>query len=88
MNRLALSNLLRESDKELSPCIFIICMEILTNALIKESLKTKSGVGIKLCTKAKRIPRLLFADDCLIFCKADAPTCWRIKHILESFCDI
>jgi len=62
-------------------------MEVLTNALNKKSLKTKSGVGIKLCAKAERIPGLLFADDCLIFYKADAPTCWRIKHILDSFCD-
>jgi len=33
----------------LSPYIFILCMEVMSNSLIKESLKPKSGVGLKLC---------------------------------------
>jgi len=69
---------IRQGDP-LSPYIFIVCMELLANNLIKESLKSNSGIGVKLYPKADRIPRLLFADDCLIFSKAITATCWRIK---------
>jgi len=71
----------------LSPYIFILCMEFLTNNLITESLQTKIGVGIKLSKNTERVPSLLFADDCLLFCKADVESCRRIKHILDDFCN-
>ena len=76
---------IRQGDP-LSPYIFILCMEALSNALIKESLEQKSGIGIKLSTSLERIPCLLFADDCLLFCRADATTCTKLKSLLESFC--
>jgi len=63
-------------------------MEVMSHSLIKESLKLKSGVGLKLCAGSEHIPCLLFADDCLLFCKADTTHCWRIKHILDAFCDL
>jgi len=62
-------------------------MELLANSLNNESLKAKSGVGIKSCAKYKRIPGLLVVDDCLLFYKADTTACWRIKRILDTFCD-
>jgi len=76
---------IRQGDP-LSPYIFILCVEFLTNSLLKESMKVKSGVGIKLCNQVERIPGLLFADDCLLFCKADTTTCWQVKRVLDDFC--
>jgi len=61
-------------------------MEALSDGLLKESLKPKSGTGIELSTRSERIPYLLFADDCLLFCKANTTTCKRLKSLLDSFC--
>ena len=61
-------------------------MEALTNALIHESAKPKSGIGIKICPRSPKIPCLLFADDCLLFCKLTHQTTLRLKHILDHFC--
>jgi len=78
---------IRQGDP-LSPYIFILCMEVMSNSLIKESLKPKSGVGLKLCAGSERIPCLLFADDCLLLCKADTINYRCIKYILDAFCDL
>jgi len=57
---------IRQGDP-LSPYIFILCMEALSSALLKESDSPKSGIGIKLSPRSERVPCLLFADDCLLF---------------------
>ena len=76
---------IRQGDP-LSPYIFIICMEALSKALLHESMKTKTGIGIKLGPQTQRIPCLLFADDCLLFCKVETTTCNRLKSLLDTFC--
>jgi len=58
---------IRQGDP-LSPYIFIFYMEALSNFLIKELIKLKFGIGLKLCAGSEHIPCLLFADDCLLFC--------------------
>jgi len=55
----------RQGDP-LSPYIFIICMEVLSKALHKESMETKTRIGIKISPRSERTPCLLFADDCLL----------------------
>ena len=64
---------IRQGDP-LSPYIFIICMEDLSKFLLKESMETKAGIGIELGPRSERIPCLLFADDCLLFCKVETTT--------------
>jgi len=76
---------IRQGDP-LSPYIFIICMEVLSNSLLKESLKSKSKIGIKLCSGSERIPCVHFADDCLLFWKADTKSCGQVKRLWDDFC--
>ena len=61
---------IRQGDP-LSPYIFIMCMEVLSTALLNETQQTRTGVGIKISTDVDRTLYLWFADDCLLFCKAD-----------------
>jgi len=63
-------------------------MKVLSNSLIKESLKPKSGVGIKLCSGSERIPCLLFAKDCLLFRKVDTKNYRQVKQLLDEFCSL
>jgi len=76
---------IRQGDP-LSPYIFILCMEALSSALLREATLPKSGLGIKLSAGLDRIPCLLFADDCLLFCQADNTHCLRLKQLLDTFC--
>ena len=76
---------LRQGDP-LSPYLFILCMDVLARRLHEQSLCTKSGIGIKIAPSASRIPCLLFADDSLLFCKASAQSCHKLKDILDTFC--
>lgn len=63
-------------------------MEVLSRKLMAETLKKKSRVGFRMGTKGPIIPCLLFADDDLIFCKADKSTADSIKRILDEFCEM
>jgi len=62
-------------------------MEALSLVLCNATNQRKSGIGIKLTLAMERIPCLLFADDCLIFCKADSTNCSILKTILDEFCN-
>jgi len=61
-------------------------MEALSNVLFNESLQPKSGIGIKLSTGTERIACLLFADDCLLFCKVNTTAYIKLKSVLDIFC--
>ena len=76
---------LRQGDP-LSPYIFILCMEALSQALLQESMKPKTGIGFKIGPRLERIPCLFFADDCLLFCKVKTQACTRLKSLLDIFC--
>ena len=78
---------IRQGDP-LSPYIFILCMEVLSSFLVRASSSVKSGIGIQLCPQSFKIPCLLFADDCLLFCKANQQTCVALKILLDDFCTL
>ncbi|XP_026398930.1 uncharacterized protein LOC113294768 [Papaver somniferum] len=74
---------LRQGDP-LSPYLFILCMEVLSRTLIDAENKGKIH-GIKIEKKAHVVSHLLFADDCIIFCKADKKEAENILNIFEKF---
>ena len=78
---------IRQGDP-LSPYIFILCMEALNRMLYIEASTRKSGIGIKLSPRDNKIPCLLFADDCLLFCKTNSDCCKKLKSVLDKFCSL
>jgi len=76
---------IRQGDP-LSPYLFILCMEVLNNMLLKEANAPRISIGVKICPSSIKIPCLLFADDCLLFCKTNIGSCTKLKSILDVFC--
>lgn len=50
-------------------------------------LIVKSGIGIKVSKKSPVI-LLMFADDCIIFYKANSYEARQIKAILKDYCNV
>ena len=61
-------------------------MEVLNYMAFKEANTRKSGVGIKISPRDIKTPCLLFADDCLLFCKSDSKSYNKRKSAFEFFC--
>lgn len=48
----------------------------------------KFGKTIKLNKEAPKIPVLMFADDSIIFCRANKIATNNIKHVLDHHCTV
>lgn len=48
----------------------------------------KSGIGIQLNKNFPNIPHLIFADDCILFCKAAKMAAHNSQNILNHYCKI
>ncbi|XP_026437835.1 uncharacterized protein LOC113336058 [Papaver somniferum] len=74
---------LRQGDP-LSPYLFLFCMEALSRYLTNAE---SQGLihGTKVCSEALAINHLLFADDCMIFCKANMEECNNLIKIFQEF---
>jgi hypothetical protein len=74
---------LRQGDP-ISPYLFLICGEGLS-CLIKSYDGGWIDRGIRVSYNAPWISHLLFADDCLVFMKADVRSAHRLDAILEIY---
>ncbi|XP_026410523.1 uncharacterized protein LOC113305730 [Papaver somniferum] len=68
----------------LSPCIFIICMEALSQFLLKGE-KENVIQGFKLRKDSPPISHLFFADDCMLFSKASLTYARNLMRIINKF---
>ncbi|XP_026409828.1 uncharacterized protein LOC113304923 [Papaver somniferum] len=68
----------------ISPYLFIISMEALSREMVAVEF-SKSISGIQIDRRAPPISHLLFADDCLIFVKANLDNINNLQDILNSF---
>lgn len=76
---------LRQGDP-ISPYLFILCTEVFSN-LIQMEVSRKCLHDIRVCSRAPEIYHLLFADDSIIFCRADERDVEALKRILDSYCN-
>ena len=77
---------LRQGDP-LSPFLFILCAEVLARKIQFESNINKN-IGFPIIKNGTRIPFLSFADDIIIFTKANKAACETIKEIISGYCAI
>lgn len=75
---------IRQGDP-LSPYLFILCMEALWY-YIEEKCSEKSWVPLKSSQSEVAFSHLFFANDLVIFAKADHVNCSTIRDVLDSFC--
>jgi hypothetical protein len=74
---------IRQGDS-ISSYLFILCAEALSNLLIKVE---KRGVitGVPTSPRGHRLSHLFFADDSLLFCKANSVEWRRLLRILGIY---
>lgn len=58
----------------LSPNLFLLCVEGLS-ALIHKAARNDSITGISIYRGCPKVTHLLFADDSILFCKANSEEC-------------
>ena len=71
-------------DDPLSPYLFLICAEGLS-CLLHHKQQANNIHGLSMAQHAPPITYLLFADDSLLFCKANTTSCRTIKKILDTY---
>lgn len=74
---------LRQGDP-LSPYLFILCANVLSGLLKREGNKQNLH-GIQVARSAPKITHLLFADDSLLFARANLTEAATIMQVLHSY---
>ena len=77
---------IRQGDP-LSPYLFIICMDFLSQ-LIEEKCSSNQWTPIKSSKNGLAFSHLMFADDLVLFAKANDTNCHTIRSVLNTFCSI
>lgn len=75
---------IRQGDA-ISPFFFVLCMERLSH-IISEEVEKGRWRGIKLSRGVPLITHLFFADDMVLFTKANINQISVVKECLDRFC--
>ena len=75
---------IRQGDP-LSPYLFILCIDFL-GQLIEEKCSANLWKLIKVSQSGPSVSHLMFADDLVLFAKADNINCCVIRDVLDEFC--
>ena len=68
----------------MSPYLFLLCTEAFS-ALIVEANNNQSLTGVSICRGCLRVTYLFFADDSLLFCRAERQDCIKLVEILKLY---
>lgn len=74
---------LRQGDP-LSPYLFLIVKDVLSK-LIQEAISQGNPEGLKFNRQCPPLSHIFFADDALLFMKAELKYCSLIKDILQVY---
>ena len=77
---------LRQGDP-LSPFLFLLCIEGL-RGLINKVASNGDITEFKLCRHGPKLTHLFFADDSLLFCKANSTKCNKVMDLLSVYEDV
>ena len=55
------------------------------STLLQSEVATGSLTPVKVCRRAPGVSHLLFADDTLLFFKANAEQALRVKHVIDTY---
>ncbi|CAN6583316.1 unnamed protein product [Malus baccata var. baccata] len=76
---------LRQGDP-LSPFLFLLVGEVFS-CLIQKAVHDKLLDGVKLGASGPIISHIFFADDTLLFLKADGKNCQNLVDLINMYCD-
>ena len=74
---------IRQGDP-LSPYLFLLCSEGL-DRLIQKATEKGDIQGVSICRNGPKLTHLFFADDSLLFCRANTHECEKVMDILSSY---
>ena len=74
---------IRQGDP-LSPFLFLLCTEGLHDLIIKAA-RAKEINSFSLCKRGSKLTHIFFADDSLLFYKANPQECGNILKILSEY---
>jgi hypothetical protein len=74
---------LRQGDP-LSPYLFLMCAEGFSS-LLREAEDNHLIHGVSVCRGGPRVTHLFFADDSILFCKANNTDCQQLLNIFETY---
>ena len=76
---------IRQGDPP-SPYLFILCMEFL-GQLIEEKCNAKLWQPMKASCGGPAFSHLFFANDLVLFAKADHVNCSTVRDVINAFCN-
>ena len=74
---------LRQGDP-ISPYLFLLCIKGLITLLNKTNVQHQIK-GFQVCRGAPKLNHLLFADDSILFCRANMQSCLVLQHRLDIY---
>ena len=69
------------------PYLFILIGEVLSR-MIQEAIDHKFLEGVRFGVSGPIISHMFFADDTLLFLRADEKNCRNIIHLLDLYCEV
>ena len=84
VNGVAYGSITPTRGDPISPYIFLLCADAFSSLINNAALNQKIS-GVSICRGCPRITHLFFADDSLLFCKANGQECQYLIEILQLY---